>query len=71
MRRIPNRNTPKLPNIMKNKDINFVITGGDLETGIRGLIMRIRREVLMQPNYCFLGIGLQKQGDSQNILMKL
>jgi len=36
MRRIPKRNTPKLPNIMKNKDMDFVITGGGLEIGIRG-----------------------------------
>ena len=71
MRRIPNRNTPKLPNIMKNKDMDFVITGGDLETGIRGLITKIRSGVLIRPNCCFLGIGLQKQGDCQNILLNL
>lgn len=54
--------------------MDFVITGGDLETWIRGLMTQIRSEVLMQPNCCFLGVGFQKyRGDYewQNILLNL
>lgn len=54
--------------------MDFVITGGDLETGIRGLTTQIRSGVSMQPNCCFLGIGFQKYGgvyEWQNILLNL